>query len=294
MVRAQQGTSAVAWSANDIFANYLTAGDMAAMVQTAVVGAPRIRLLSTANYYVSASGNDSNPGTLSQPWLTLQHAWNYVLSALDLNNQSVIINVADGTYTMGALCLGQPVGFGPGSAVTFLGDAGTPDNCIVNASSGSCFAAEAGAAIVVNGFRMTASAGSALLVEVNGQITYLNSDFGTCSAGQINCSGGLVQWGGTGSYTISGGSTAHFFTGAGGQIGAGFGTVTVTGTPTFSTAFALASGPSVIQSSSLSFVGSVTGQRYLAQDGAFINTSGGGANYFPGTIAGTSATGYYA
>ncbi len=43
------------------------------------------------NYYVSPSGNDSNPGTLSQPWRTLQHAANTV-SAGDT------VFVRNGTY----------------------------------------------------------------------------------------------------------------------------------------------------------------------------------------------------
>ena len=29
-----------------------------------------------ATYYVSTSGNDSNPGTFAVPWLTIQHAAN--------------------------------------------------------------------------------------------------------------------------------------------------------------------------------------------------------------------------
>jgi hypothetical protein len=35
----------------------------------------------------------------------------------------------------------------------------------------------------------------------------------------------------------------------------------------------------------------VTGKRYLSQDGGIISTNGGGANYFPGTAAGTTANG---
>lgn len=37
--------------------------------------------------------------------------------------------------------------------------------------------------------------------------------------------------------------------------------------------------------------GSVTGTRYSANINGTINTFGGGANYFPGTIAGSTATG---
>ncbi|RJP54416.1 MAG: DUF1565 domain-containing protein, partial [Anaerolineaceae bacterium] len=34
--------------------------------------------VSTASFYVSTSGNDSNPGTQAQPWRTIQKAANTV------------------------------------------------------------------------------------------------------------------------------------------------------------------------------------------------------------------------
>lgn len=45
-------------------------------------------------YYVSPSGNDSNPGTSSQPWRTLQHA-------ADVVNAGDTIMIAAGNYTAG-------------------------------------------------------------------------------------------------------------------------------------------------------------------------------------------------
>ena len=37
------------------------------------------------NYYVSTTGNDNNPGTLSQPWLTFQHATNTAVAGDTVN-----------------------------------------------------------------------------------------------------------------------------------------------------------------------------------------------------------------
>jgi hypothetical protein len=37
--------------------------------------------------------------------------------------------------------------------------------------------------------------------------------------------------------------------------------------------------------------GGATGKRYVAELNGVINTFGGGANYFPGNVAGTTATG---
>ena len=39
---------------------------------------PSLAAQSGATYYVSTKGNDSNPGTISSPWLTIQHAANTV------------------------------------------------------------------------------------------------------------------------------------------------------------------------------------------------------------------------
>ena len=51
--------------------------------------------VSGATYYISPSGNDSNPGTLSQPFFTLNKAWS-VVSAGD------IVYMRGGTYSWGA------------------------------------------------------------------------------------------------------------------------------------------------------------------------------------------------
>ena len=44
---------------------------------------------------------------------------------------------------------------------------------------------------------------------------------------------------------------------------------------------------------SLGAAGSATGPRYLAVRGGVIDSLGGGANVFPGSVAGTAPTGYY-
>jgi hypothetical protein len=54
-----------------------------------------------ANYYVSPSGKDSNPGTQAAPWATLQHA----NDSLPTNGSAAgtCINVVPGTYSSGVL-----------------------------------------------------------------------------------------------------------------------------------------------------------------------------------------------
>ena len=65
----------------------------------------------------------------------------------------------------------------------------------------------------------------------------------------------------------------------------------VSGTPAFSTAFATATRLGVINVGNITFTGSATGTRYDVVLNSVIDTSGGGANFFPGDVAGTTATG---
>ncbi len=121
--------------------------------------------------------------------------------------------------------------------------------------------------------------------------------FGACSGPHVNCSGTVLI---SGSYSISGGATQHFLTQGFGSIAitGSNATVTISAAVTFSAAFAEAI-TAIIQASngsvSLSFVNAsnVTGTRYISQLAGVISTNGGGANFFPGSAAGTSSTGYY-
>jgi hypothetical protein len=62
--------------------NFLTTGKpdpvYAALVVLVLVLAPSLAGQTGATYYVSTTGNNSNPGTISAPWLTIQHAANTV------------------------------------------------------------------------------------------------------------------------------------------------------------------------------------------------------------------------
>jgi hypothetical protein len=62
--------------------NFLNTGKpdvaYAALVVLVLVLAPSLAGQTGATYYVSTTGNNGNPGTLSAPWLTIQHAANTV------------------------------------------------------------------------------------------------------------------------------------------------------------------------------------------------------------------------
>src|SRR5579864_5005998 len=50
----------------------------------------------TNQYWISASGNDSNDGSQAHPWATLQKA----SSSLSLGSGGTIVHVEPGTYTI--------------------------------------------------------------------------------------------------------------------------------------------------------------------------------------------------
>ncbi len=59
----------------------------------------RILLTENTTFYVATTGNDSNNGfTIGTPWLTLQHAVDYIGQNYDAGDNFITIQIADGTY----------------------------------------------------------------------------------------------------------------------------------------------------------------------------------------------------
>lgn len=71
-----------------------------AQVASGLVKSNNIRTILTAatTYYVSTTGSDSNPGTLAQPWATLQHAVDFIGANIDSAGFVITIQCAAGTY----------------------------------------------------------------------------------------------------------------------------------------------------------------------------------------------------
>jgi hypothetical protein len=66
---------------------------------------------------------------------------------------------------------------------------------------------------------------------------------------------------------------------------------TVSGSRTFSAAFAQVNSTGVVRSFGGSWTGTVTGTRYVATTNGVFETFGSGGSYFPGNASGTTATG---
>ena len=309
VLRGQEGTSALNWNVGDFALCGPTAGTVAmvngnpsnvffvapATASQHAVQLGQVRKLLTANLnlFVSATGSDSNNGlTSGAPFLTLQHAWNVLQQNYDLAGQyTATIQLANGTYTTGLTANGPIVGATSRASVVFNGNA-TPTNVIVSVTSGNtCFVANNGAQFTVTGMQLTGGTSTnGLSADSASGIAFSNLNFGSMASGAHIIGGNISA---TGNYAISGGAGYHLVSqGAGstGILSAGI-TVTLTGTPAFSAFFAYAATLGAITTQSVTFSGSATGTRYQAAANGVINTNGGGASYFPGSVAGSTASG---
>jgi hypothetical protein len=262
-------------------------------------GAGRTALSGNTTYYVSTTGSDSAAGTSGAPWATRQHAVNYLQANVDLAGYAVTIQTVDGSYTDSVIVNGPLTGQTGAASLIFNGDSGTPANVSISTTS-HCFYAADGAAFTVQNMEMASSAGNCLYAALGAHILRgPGLIFGGAAAGNHMATVANATIDGNSTYTISGSALAHWSANDTSYIGAFSGTITLTGTPAFGTAFALAADTSTIACYGNTFSGSATGAYFNTASNAVINTNGGGATYLPGnstgigTNAGTSPYGLY-
>jgi hypothetical protein len=253
-------------------------------------------LTAARNYYVLSSGNDSNTGlvnTAGGAFLTLQAAWN-TAAKLDASIYNITINIGTGTFAPLNITT-APLG-GLGVIINGNGSA----NTTVASSAGNTSAIAVGVPVSLTIQNLAvAAAGDAnshgLVGSAPAQIT-LGADvaFGTVTGGHMRLMNSCHMLA-IANYKITGnfGFGGHVKTESGGVFEGYALTVTITGSPVWPSAFVLADTGSTQIWYSFTFSGASTGVRYLASLGGQLQTFGGGANYFPGNSAGSSATGYY-
>jgi len=258
-----------------------------------IFGIVRERLLANRDYYVATTGSDSNNGlTPATPFLTLQKAMN-VSSSLDLGVFNVTNNVADGTYTAG-VDIKPWVGSG---TIFFKGNVTTPANVKITVTGDDCFANNAGSlsgTFDISGFQLkTITSGFCILSRLPGRIQYTKIVFDTAPVAHVvSAFGSLIV--GYGANEIIGSTIIHGLADTNGVIAWPATDVaavvyTITGAPNFNVAFVQSGNAGAVSATGFSFVGAgATGKRYVVNVGSIIQTNGGGANYFPGNIAGTA------
>lgn len=272
-----------------------------------VVPLTRQILTSDTTFYVSTTGSDSNPGTLALPWATPQHASDYLASNTDLAGFNVIIQHADGTYASPQIN-GFPIGQGALSRnfgfVNFLGNTGAFNNVVwtdtgSNTAGFSILDTECVCNISVEAIKFAPSLNCLYCVTGDANEAYVwlrHVNF----VGNGTHTGGIVSFNSLSTFfidriTVTGGTWGNFVASAVNGPFCQFifiGAQTISGTPAWSTAFVnMADVSQVGVAQTASFTGAATGVRYLVSANGVIDTAGGGANFFPGNSAGSTATG---
>jgi hypothetical protein len=245
-------------------------------------------LTANASYFVATTGSDTNNGTSGSPFLTIQKALNVVFG-LNLGGFNATINVADGTYT-GTVAISQlSPQIGAGS-ISIIGNITTPANVIVTNTADNTLVFANGVFITIDGMEIRNGGGAYGLKSQGANVTTgTHMRFGAVGVaqlyaqqrGQINVS----------TCSVVGGGASFLRCDSSAYVAMAGATITVTGTPAFSTAFVLATSLGNISATSVTFSGSATGTRYSVDKNALLDTGGGGASYFPGNAAGSFATG---
>ena len=246
-----------------------------------------VRQYLTANttFYTNfATGNDTTGnGSITAPWQTVQHAYNYCLANIDGKGFNITINQA-GTDTVGCIVNADI----PGVGAFMINITGTIQ------TSGNATGAVNGGTLYLMGSGLIESSGANCVIATGGGRVFISGpEIGSAGVAQLQAvSGSLIQPYGPFSMT---GNASYGLLADGGQIRFDITinptyTVTMTSTPVYATAMAQAGNNGLIDapSGAVNFSGAATGKRYQALAGGGIQTSSGGANYFPGSIAGTA------
>lgn len=252
----------------------------------------REKLTANRTYFVRSDGNDNNSGlvnTAAGAFLTHQRAYNVICSSLDLGGQTAIIQTGNVATFTNPVILNQ-IWTGGGSVILDLG--GATLNVAGNHAI-QCSAPLPGTFTAQNG-TITAPAATAILHAGSGIIAIgAGITFGAVSTYHMEATapGAFINANGV-SYTISGGGAAHVLASvAGSYIQIEGATATLSANVTFSVGFVQGARLGYIQADSYSVVlagHTVTGPRYWVGSNAVVFTNGGGANFFPGSSAGSS------
>lgn len=265
-------------------------------------------LSANTTFYVSEPGSNSNNGLSSAaPW-PLSSCWSNLRDQYDLAGHVATFQLvipATGYFSIGCTAYGAIGGACGPSSVVFNGDLAVPGNYLVAPSIGTPFVSAFGSAFtlqnldvdghIANGDCVVVGQGGMIAISAPGQQMYFRDADASGGNHMTVAQGGVLNV--NGNYTIRGGGQAHILAGDGGIVYyntngvPGIISVTLQNNKTFAAAFMLAVNCGVINVQSIAWLGTAQGPRYLAKSNGVITTFGGGANYFPGSAAGSVNTG---
>lgn len=280
-------------SAIDTDPTFAANSDSKVASQKAVRAAVREKLTSNRTYYVRADGSDSNDGgadTSGSAFLTIQKAVDSA-SRLDIAGVTVTIQLGDGTYTA-PVTLKNVVGFSAPGNLVIQGNAAAPANVILSVASSDIITSDGLSSVWdIKNLKLTGTVtGSGIVAKNGATVRYGNIDFGAVAsvhllafnAGRIVC---------LSNYTVSGGANVHWQSYYNGIITASGFTVTISGSPTFTSGWVYCSSLGIVDCYGMTFSGAASGARYNVFGNAVIFTNSGGSTYLPGSTAGSSTTG---
>lgn len=261
----------------------------------------RLRLAAPATFYVDPNGNDNNPGTATQPWASLTHAYNFIRDRIDQNGQQCTVQLNDGTYS-GAVFQYPAVG----PWIKFQGNQSDPTKTVVHGTAGAnAILVDLNASVWLDSVTLRAdgapNTGSALEV-AEAQCAISNIYWDVCAFAHIKpSSGGTVGGAPAGQpgvpqgvpYTIIGGAQYHIFAESWGQVGYFGSNITILNNPLFTVCFCniVAAGANFQE---VTFTGTARGSRYALAWSGFITTATANASFLPGDAAGSNdGSGHY-
>jgi hypothetical protein len=291
MPRINELPSATTVTSNDlvpVFQNGVTK-KVSATVLSGITPLVREKLTASRIYYVRTDGNDSNSGLVNSSagaFLTIQKAID-VASAFDLNNNTITIQVGNGTYTGNITCKG----FVGGGLILVRGDPSTPSNVVLTAAGGGIVTMlDVAVLYQFTGFRVQGSSAIGFIANGTGcKIIADHIEYGALIYAAYAYFGGNVD---IGVCSIVGSMNAFALSIGQARLTVQVGiTITLVGTPNFSAQFVQADRLSFLQIYGVTFSGSATGKRYTVDGNSEIFVNGAGVSYLPGNAAGTAING---
>jgi hypothetical protein len=259
---------------------------------------PRLwgKSINPTPFYATNSGSPDLTGYCLETSATCspQHALD-VAQLFDRHAGIATINLAAGSYPSGLVCSGNvPVsanGFTSPNSIWIVGASSATTTIADVSAASAAIIASSNCRLTLQGLKVTSANGSALFPQDGAEIA-IGTDFnvGATAFGQFHPedSARIII---NSSYTISGGAPAHLQAVLGGSIKYTEvnKTVTITGTPAFSDAFATAEDNSVIYipSANVTFSGSATGSRFRVKTSSTLTTNSGSGTYLPGNALGS-------
>lgn len=276
----------------------------------------RTKVVALTNFYISTTGSDSNPGTITKPWATLQHAMDFIAANIDSGGFSIINNIGAGSFS--------GVGIKPyvgGGVLLWLG-AGSASTTITHGSNdglfnnGECFGINLHVDQInsLNAVKLSGggSGGNNGCVSISAAYTtlflgnILNGQFATSGmdliftqdAGVISSAPSISMIGQSFCDILSGSLTIdrtgvitiedEFAITQNAFLQLELLTITIVGSPSYVQAFAVVIDFGIIYSdfNSVTFIGTVTATRFRVSAGSFIDSGGQGLTFFPGSSEG--------